>query len=330
MENSLSQAEIDALLKGIPTSDIDNMADNTTDTVEVEKLDDELELSPEEIDALGEIGNISMGTSATTLFTLLGQKVLITTPHVAITTWEQLADEYTLPYVAVRVKYTRGLEGTNLLILKEDDVKIITDLMMGGSGTISEGELTDFHLSAISEAMSQMIGSAATSMSSMFNKRIEISPPKSFVIRFDPTKTYEEFKDPEKIVKISFKMIVGDLIDSEIMQLLPISFAKDLVNNLLNSEQMPGDVQSDTVQNDSNKSYSNNTSYIETESINNNLGTQEENQYKNQFESTKQANEVQKEQVNVQPVHFLSFEEEGRTSEKHNISLVMDVPAGNS
>jgi len=93
---------------------------------------------------------------------------------------EELAKEYHSSYVAVKVEYTEGLDGMNLLLLKEDDAKVITDLMMGGDGSNKEGELTDLHLSAISEAMNQMIGSAATSMSSMFNKRIDISPPKAF------------------------------------------------------------------------------------------------------------------------------------------------------
>ena len=313
MGNLLSQAEIDALLKGIPTSDVNSMAYNSNNTMETEETDDGIEFSLEEIDALGEIGNISIGTSATTLFALLGHKILITTPNVTVTTWEQLAKDYTLPYVAVRVEYTRGLEGTNLLILKEDDVKIITDLMIGGDGTISEGELTDFNLSAISEAMNQMIGSAATSMSSMFNNRIEISPPKSFVIKFDSAKKYEDFINHERIVKISFKMIISDLIDSEIMQLLPISFAKSLVSNLFNINNQI------SVNNQDNY---NNIADIAADSVSKNYGVQQENQYINE----KQTREEYREQVNVQPVHFLPFEEKEKPGEKHNISLVMDLP----
>ena len=87
-------------------------------------------------------------------------------------------------------------------------------------GAILAGELTDLHLSAISEAMNQMVGSSATSMSSMFDKRIDISPPKAFIIHFDKGQPYGEFDSNEKIVKISFKMVVGNLIDSEIMQII--------------------------------------------------------------------------------------------------------------
>lgn len=223
MGDMLTQAEIDALLNG--TSSIDGSTDSGVKTAG-EKL------SNEEIDALGEIGNISMGTSATTLFTLLSQKVTITTPNVALTTWEELSKSYSSQYVAVKVEYTDGLIGSNLLILKQDDVKIITDLMMGGEGKVTDGELTDLHLSAISEAMNQMIGSSATSMSSMFSKRIDISPPRAFMVSFGNGDPYGEFEPNEVLVKIAFKMVVGNLIDSEIMQLLPMKFARELVNTL--------------------------------------------------------------------------------------------------
>ncbi|NSW89875.1 MAG: flagellar motor switch phosphatase FliY [Firmicutes bacterium] len=306
MGNSLSQAEIDALLKGIA---INTENDTENDSNNTEESDNKLELSEEEIDALGEIGNISIGTSATTLFTLLGHKILITTPKVTVTTWEQLAKEHPLPYIAVRVEYTKGLEGTNLLILKEEDVKIITDLMMGGDGTISKGELTDLHLSAISEAMNQMIGSAATSMSSMFQKRIEISTPKVFIIKFDSSKTYEDFNSYEKVVKVSFRMVVESLIDSEIMQLLPIEFAKRLVNNLLDIN-----VRSEISTSDQSTAHAGKT---ESENRDNIHQAQEKKHSLSQKE---------REQVNVQPVHFLPFEEESKPTEKHNISLVMDIP----
>ncbi len=229
MGDMLTQAEIDALLNGTSSSE------ESTDSVSEYSSDDSL--SSQEIDALGEIGNISMGTSATTLFTLLSQKVTITTPAVSLTTWGELSQSYSSQYVAVKVEYTDGLIGSNLLILKQDDVKVITDLMMGGEGVKVEGELTDLHLSAISEAMNQMIGSSATSMSSMFSKRIDISPPKAFIVSFGSSDPYGEFEMDDKLVRIAFKMVVGNLIDSEIMQLLPMKFAKELVNTLFNSSK---------------------------------------------------------------------------------------------
>ena len=143
MSEMLSQEEIDALLKGnsMPDAEKDN--------------DISAYLTPEEIDALGEIGNISMGTCATTLFTLLNNKVTITTPKVTIMTWDDLIIQYPLPYVGVQVRYTEGLAGTNLLVLKEEDVKIITDLMMVTGQNIKK--IFDLPLSAMGEAMNQMV-----------------------------------------------------------------------------------------------------------------------------------------------------------------------------
>jgi len=319
LDKSLSQAEIDALLKGIVTSDIQNAEsepNNTTTNTSDDEINfaDDVEFTPEEIDALGEIGNISIGTSATTLFTLLRHKVVITTPKVSVTTWKELAKEYPLPYVAVRVEYTSGLKGINLLILKESDVKIITDLMMGGDGNADEGELNELHLSAISEAMNQMIGSAATSMSSIFNKTIEISPPSAFIIKFNSDEAYDGFNDSERIVKISFKMEVGNMIDSEIMQLLPVSFAKSMVKNLfdiagssntnINENEVGGKDMSVSVKE------VNSTAYQESEIRRNSS----DDGYR------------QKEKVNVQPAHFPTFDGETKVAERQNIDLVMDVP----
>lgn len=224
MNDMLSQEEIDALLKGGSGDDSSSFADN-----------DDFVLNDMEKDAIGEIGNISMGTAATTLFTLLGQRVNITTPQVELVTLQELGDQYPHPFVAVQVGYKEGLTGTNLLVLKEADVKIITSLMMGGDGLSNlPDELDEIHLSAISEAMNQMIGSSSTALSEMISKKIDILPPKTFKFDLgDESIDLEFIKRTEKIVKISFRMTIGDLIDSNIMQILPIDFAKSLVDNML-------------------------------------------------------------------------------------------------
>lgn len=330
MGDMLSQAEIDALLNG-----------SSVEEEPASSAGGENELTMQEIDALGEIGNISMGTSATTLFTLLGHKVLITTPTVVITSWDEMAKAYNFPLVAVRVEYTNGLVGSNLLLLQENDVKIITDLMMGGEGKVIEGDLTDLHLSAISEAMNQMVGSSSTSMSSMFNKRIDISPPKAFIMHFGESQPYPDFDKNQKIVKVAFKMVVGDLIDSEIMQLLPIPFAKSLVNNLLNigaPEQpsvpaaektipVPPQVMSPPVppptplpQQPQENFYQQPqyTGFPQTPQQDYNLGNIPQGPMHNEMQ--------QRPNVNVQPAHFQAFDDSRIEIEKKNISLIMDVP----
>ena len=253
MDGMLSQDEINALLQGMDLSDTadsgaspetpqDSSSAENTDNGYVKDVaptvGDEEKLTDVEKDAIGEVANISMGSSATTLYSLVNRKVNITTPVVTLATWKTLLDSYEKPCVFIQIKYTQGLDGTNILVLKEHDVKVITDLMMGGDGTNTEGELGELHLSAISEAMNQMMGSAATSLSTLLQTVIDISPPESSL--FDLT----EVKDGKEIspflggtfVKISFRMQIDDLVDSTIMQLYPIDFARKLVETFINTQ----------------------------------------------------------------------------------------------
>ena len=187
MDGTMSQEEINALLNN--PSGTDENPENT--------------LTEQEKDAIGEISNISMGTAATTLFSLVNRKVEISTPVVAFANWSDICDAYEKPCVFIRIAYTVGLDGSNILVLKEHDVKVITDLMMGGDGTNTDGELGELHLSAISEAMKQTIDESQI----------------------------DEFLAGE-FVKISFRLEIGDLVDSEIMQLYPVSFAKEMCANV--------------------------------------------------------------------------------------------------
>ena len=228
-EGVLSQDEINALL---------GMVNEEAKEEDASKM-----LTDEEKDAIGEIGNISMGTSATTLFTLLNQKVSITTPRVKVWEWEAFLDSYPDDIVVINVDYTEGVTGTNLLLLQEDDVKRITDIMMGGDGSDISGELTEIHLSAIAEAMNQMVGSASTSMSQMLDMKIDISPPRAFMTSLDTEKEPDTSFAHDGIVQIAFRMQVGDIIDSEIMQILPIDFAKEMVKQLMNPQEKSAEEQ---------------------------------------------------------------------------------------
>ena len=246
MDGMLSQDEINALLNGVdlPADDNSNSNSNSTATATVESS--EGELTDVEKDAIGEVANISMGTSATTLYSLVNRKVNITTPVVEMTTWEDVMANYEKPCVFIQIKYTVGLNGTNILVLKEHDVKVITDLMMGGDGTNVDGEISELHLSAISEAMNQMMGSSATSLSSMLGKTIDISPPEASLVDVQ-TKEPSELSPflEDKFVKISFKMQIEDLVDSTLMQLYPLDFAKSIYNTFM-MQQMGGSVPEPT------------------------------------------------------------------------------------
>ncbi len=224
MDGMLSQEEINALIGG----DADSSGE--AEQAESMELSEGETLTDAERDAVGEISNINMGTAATTLSTLLNQKVLITTPKVSYTTLDDISSRYDRPCVFIHISYIEGISGNNVLILKEDDVKIITDLMMGGDGTNTSGELTDLHLSAISEAMNQMMGSSATSLSSMLERKVDISPPKASLIDLNDSIHDVDIASflEGTMVQVAFKMTIGDLIDSEIMQLYPFEFVREL------------------------------------------------------------------------------------------------------
>lgn len=244
MDGMLSQDEINALLSGMDLSGSAEAespaAEGTAEAGEKGAIDESL-LTPDERDAIGEIANISMGSSATTLYSLVNRKVNITTPVVEIADWEMVVGNYERPCVFIQIRYTSGLDGSNIMILKEHDVKVITDLMMGGDGSNTEGELGELHLSAISEAMNQMMGSAATSMSTMLGKMIDISPPEASLIDLNDFKEGGEIASFLKgnFVKISFRMQIDELVDSTIMQLYPIEFAKGLYESFILNQPEP-------------------------------------------------------------------------------------------
>lgn len=214
----LSQEEVDALLK----------------VQDDEDLDAGVELTAEDKDVIGEIGNISMGTAATALFTLLNKKVEITAPTVTMTTFQKLLNEYDRPCIMVEVEYIDGVEGRNILIIKQQDAAVIADLMMGGDGINPPQELNEIQLSAVGEAMNQMMGSASTSLANIINRSVNISPPITELLTLNSDVLRERNFDPAgKVVKISFQMKIDGLVDSHIMQLAPTSFVKEMVASLM-------------------------------------------------------------------------------------------------
>lgn len=218
---TLSQEEINALFSGAGDLDMEG----------VEEVSEQTGLPEEEIDIIGEVSNISMGSAATALFALVNHKVEISTPVVSVTTWDDILSEYDRPCVLVKIGYTRGLNGSNILVLKEADVKVITDLMMGGDGSNTSDEISELHLSAISEAMNQMMGASATSLSSMLNIMVDISPPTSNLIGDGENPSASEIDEflEDSFVNIKFNLVVDGLVDSHIMQLYPIGLAKEMV-----------------------------------------------------------------------------------------------------
>lgn len=340
MGDMLSQAEIDALLNGTSLDEEPQPADvneepQITEEIAVPETPKVSLLTSEDKDALGEIGNICMGTSATTLYALLGQKVSITTPRVEETTWEEISKKFNKPYIAVKVQYTEGLKGYNLLIIKEEDAKIITDLMMGGDGFGNiQAEFSELHMSAISEAMNQMVGSSSTSLSSMFEKRVDISPPEPSLVNAAEDDAKVRIDKDSNIVIILFSLKVGDLIDSEIMQILPISFAKEMAQNLLYRDEQttplatPPPVQTPPVQvappHVEQPQYQEPPQQMPPMPPQNQYG-----QYGYPPMPPYQMPQPEpgfQQPVNVQPMQFQSFDYGLDSAERKNIGLLMDVP----
>jgi len=322
MDGMLSQEEINALLSGIGTEE--------THTETVQSSDNAL--NEMERDALGEISNISMGTAATTLSSLVNLKVDITTPTVSISNLEELVDKYDRPCVFLQISYKEGLDGNNVLVLKESDVKIIADLMMGGDGNVSsEGELGELQLSAISEAMNQMMGSASTSMSSMLGTKIDISPPVASLIDLNDVmdeKTISDFLKGD-FVRIGFRMTIGNLVDSEIMQLFPIEFSKTLCNKFGVGVEKDEDTkpledvksaasQSTMQMEQASQQLAGSQAYSGMDNMGmpmNNMGMGMPNMG------------MPMQNVNVQQAQFQAFSQDNLlVSQKENINLIMDVP----
>ncbi|SOC35545.1 flagellar motor switch phosphatase FliY [Ureibacillus acetophenoni] len=334
-DGMLSQEEIEALLRGETLDDRLPEINNSNDEV----LNVEDYLSSMEQDALGEIGNISFGSSATALSTLLGQKVDITTPVVSMVQRSRLEEEFPHPYVAIQVEYTTGLTGMNLLVIKQTDASIIADLMLGGDGLNPNLDLSEIHLSAVQEAMNQMMGSAATSMSTIFNKKVDISPPSIDLLNLPKNEGQDTIPNDDLLVKVSFRLKVGSLIDSTIMQLLPLAFSQEIVKTLL-GESTPAPMPEQHIQQpvaQQPMQTQPEQQYTQTVPV---LPTYEQPKYQEPIQQQQVAATVydeapifsqpryqQQQPVNVQQAQFASFQEPLITqSETSNLNMLLDIP----
>ncbi len=310
----LSQSEIDALMN----SNLDN--DSSIP-----------ELTEEEIDVLEEIGNIAMGSAATALNTILNQKVDITTPKVSVAPFAEIKKEYSLPCVLVQVEYVAGLEGANLLIIKSKDAAIIADLMMGGDGINVENELNEIQLSAVGEAMNQMMGSSSTSMSSIISDVVNISPPVTRYLDLSDELDEDEkfFSDDQYLVDTSFQLKIADLVDSSFKQLAPLDFTRKLVKRLTSGGLTAKDEISESEINDSQVAA---TTEKEVQEKLNNEKTEREPQRNDQVDNSnprpsyRPSNDISKEPVGVQRAQFPNFDESNQASLPQNMQLIQDVP----
>ncbi|MBU3105527.1 flagellar motor switch phosphatase FliY [Clostridium gasigenes] len=294
----LSQEEIDALLNG----DIEASKEN----VDIEILTDI------EKDLLGEIGNISMGSASTALYQLVNQQVNITTPVVSITTLRDIKKEFEYPNIILDVEYTEGIVGRNILIMKVADAGVIANLMMGGDGNVQSAELSEIEISAVQEAMNQMIGSSATSMATMFARIVNISPPNSKIWSEISETISDTLDEDEQIVRVKFNITIGTLVDSEIMQILPIETAKKIVSIMMGEEKNEEPVVEKPV--------------VE---VNNYKVEEKTISYESQAEVQREPERAPQREVKAVEVHEAKFGQltPSRIGEPHkNIDLILDVP----
>ncbi|PEO34579.1 flagellar motor switch protein [Bacillus wiedmannii] len=198
-------------------------------------------LTPQECDILGEIANISFGSASTVLSTILNRQVSITAPRIELVDLYDSSD-VEVPHVVLNIHFTKGLDMENLLVLKQDVALSIADLMMMGTGEVEDGkELGELELSAVQEAMNQMMGFAATSMSEFFQDTVDMSPPTIKVVKLsEEMEKISEIDGNQTIVKVSFDLKIDNLVNSKLVQIVSVEHAKRMVNKLM---QLSGGVE---------------------------------------------------------------------------------------
>ena len=235
-DEMISQEEREALLgDGVPpTADMSGLDGQASG---MGASSDGNTISDTEQDMLTEMGNISMGSAATTLSVLLGHKVSITSPTVSISPLYTLKERYPVSFLVAETSYSGSVAGNMILCMQSADAAIIADLMMGNDGTAPDEMLDDIHMSALSEAMSQMAGSVATSLSSMSNRKVDVAPSNVRLVDFEAEEIVPHLlSDEDTVVQTIFHMEIDGLIDSEIIQILPMSTAKEIADSLMNPQ----------------------------------------------------------------------------------------------
>ncbi|AIW85972.1 Chemotaxis protein CheC, inhibitor of MCP methylation [Bacillus mycoides] len=203
-----------------------------TGTIVLEKENEHL--TPQECDILGEIANISFGSASTVLSTILNRQVSITAPQVELVDLYDTSD-VEIPHVVLNIHFTKGLDMENLLVLQQDVALSIADLMMMGTGEVEEGkELGELELSAVQEAMNQMMGFAATSMSEFFQDTVDMSPPTIKVVQLtEEMEKISGINGNNMVVKVSFELKIDNLVNSQLVQVVSVEHAKRMINKLL-------------------------------------------------------------------------------------------------
>ena len=187
-------------------------------------------LTPMQLDAIGEIMNISLGSSATAVSNMLDHRVDITTPKVTVMPVEEFSLGELEPAIGVEIKYVSGLEGSNIMLLKREDVKMIVDILMGSTTPDEEFELNDMTISAVCEVMNQMMGAASTALSDFLGRPVNISTPQSFTLDDLDAFKREHFATKDgQLVVVHFMLGIENVLQSEFVNVMPTDLARELL-----------------------------------------------------------------------------------------------------
>ena len=191
-------------------------------------------LSEMQIDAIGEIMNISMGSAATAVSELLNAKVWITTPKVTIVQASELNYDRLEPAICVKIEYIKGLSGSNLMILKQDDVQLILNQLMGKPPVISpDFEFDELNISAVSEVMNQMMGASSTALSEFLGMGIDISTPTPYILSEINIADLQNYEQTDMVAAINFDLTIDGVIKSEFISVLDIDLAATLADRMI-------------------------------------------------------------------------------------------------
>ena len=198
-------------------------------------------LTHEELDALGEVMNMSMGSSATALSTMLEKQVLITTPKLEMMKVEDVDYSAMEPAVVVKIRYVKGILGTNIMLFRRRDMQVILNLLMGNDNPQSDEdfEFDDMSISAACEVTNQMMGSSATALSKVLDTTVDISTPEAFVTSSEnaASQTFTDIEPGTRVVSIAFTLDIEGTMNTNYMSVMPINFAKGIIDHLLPTEE---------------------------------------------------------------------------------------------
>jgi len=188
-------------------------------------LSNSINLTEMEADIIGEVMNISMGSAATAMSSILDQKVSITTPRVSVSKVEDFEFSHLEPVVGVLIRYIEGIGGFNMLLLKVEDVKLILSHLLGTDPS-ELNEFDEISMSAICEIMNQMMGAASSALATFLGIKINISPPE-VLDTTNVADVRQRFSGSgDHIVCIGFDLDVEGLVKSEFICIMEPQLAK--------------------------------------------------------------------------------------------------------